>query len=124
MKKLGMMVAIAVLAGCSTLTTTTASFTYMHSPMTADLVTRAQSGLVVGGQLIYEVDRGQSRLGACGLVGRQETGPATGNNPKAMSLPANSYTGSFCHKSDIGHGVYARSLEERWMRQREAEASN
>lgn len=124
MKKLGLIATIAVMAGCSTLTTTTASVTFLHSPPQAGPMANTASGLIVGGQLLYEVDRGQSRLGGCGIVGRQMSDPPMSESPKDDYQPFNVLQGSFCHKSDIGHGVYARSLEERWMRERQAEPSN
>ena len=115
-----LLAAAALMAGCTTLTTTSASVTFLHSPLEGNSPTD-QSGMVYGAELTYEVDRGQSRIGGCGLLGRH-----TKERPRvsdATALHYNSVIGSFCHKSDIGRGVGTRTSEERLLRRYEDEAS-
>ena len=120
-RRLGLMVAaLVVLAGCTTLTTTSASVTFLHSPLEGNSPTD-QSGMIYGAELTYEVDRGQSRIGGCGLLGRH-----TKERPRvsdATALHFNSVIGSLCHMSDIGHGADARIKEERPLRRYEDEPS-
>ena len=120
-RKLGLIVAaFGALAGCTTLTTTSASVTFLHSPLEGNSPAD-QSGIIYGAELTYEVDRGQSRIGGCGLLGRH-----TKERPRvsdATALHFNSVIGSLCHMSDIGHDVDAQTKEERPLRRYEDEPS-
>ena len=87
---------LAILVGCSTTTTTTAELTYLHSPVRVDPA--GTSTFRAGASAIYEVDRGQTRLGLCG-VGGYEWWDDAGSD---ALIPSNLLQGSYCHKLDIG----------------------
>ena len=90
---------LAILVGCSTTTTTTAELTYLHSPVRVDPA--GTSTFRAGASAIYEVDRGQTRLGLCGLGGYEWWDDADGTGSDAL-IPSNLLQGSYCHKLDIG----------------------
>ena len=90
---------LAVLVGCSTTTTTTAELTYLHSPVRVDPA--GTSTFRAGASAIYEVDRGQTRLGLCGVGGYEWWDDADGTGSDAL-IPSNLLQGSYCYKLDIG----------------------
>ena len=90
---------LAILVGCSTTTTTTAELTYLHSPVRVNPADT--STFRAGASAIYEVDRGQTRLGLCGVGGYEwgDKASSTGSDPL---IPNHLLMGSYCYKQDIG----------------------
>ncbi len=91
---------LAVLVGCSTTTTTTAELTYLHSPVRIDPA--GTSTFRAGASVLYEVDRGQTRLGLCGVGGYEWWGDESSVTDSDALIPNNLLMGSYCYKQDIG----------------------
>ena len=90
---------LAMLVGCSTTTTTTAELTYLHSPVRVNPA--GMSTFRAGASAVYEVDRGQTRLGLCGVGGYEWWDEASTTGSDAL-IPNHLLMGSYCYKQDIG----------------------
>ena len=100
----GLLAAAVILAGCSTLTTTTATLGYAHQPLRTDLTAGTLSGVKFGGQVVYQMDRTVSRFGGCVSAGYDWTDKASAAitaDGIISTIPSHGLLGGVCHISDV-----------------------